>query len=94
MVNSLNCPICLCSQTTHNNKLFGAFLLGQSNSQNGRLGNSTVNSSLCVTKTLTEAFPWDEAPRYLIRDRDRIYGAVVKSPPRRPRLGRMAFPNG
>jgi transposase InsO family protein len=26
---------------------------------------------------LTEAFPWDEAPRYLIRDRDRIYGAIV-----------------
>ena len=24
-----------------------------------------------------EAFPWDEAPRYLIRDRDRIYGSVV-----------------
>ena len=26
---------------------------------------------------ITEAFPWDEAPRYLIRDRDRIYGSVV-----------------
>ena len=26
---------------------------------------------------LTEAFPWDEAPQYLIRDRDRIYGTVV-----------------
>ena len=26
---------------------------------------------------LTEAFPWDEAPRYLIRDRDRIYSAIV-----------------
>ena len=25
----------------------------------------------------SEAFPWDEAPRYLIRDRDRIYGSVV-----------------
>ena len=25
----------------------------------------------------TEAFPWNEAPRYMIRDRDRIYGAVV-----------------
>ena len=28
-------------------------------------------------RQLTEAFPWDEAPRYLIRDRDQIYGAVV-----------------
>ena len=26
---------------------------------------------------LTEAFPWDEAPRYFIRDRDRIYGSIV-----------------
>ena len=25
----------------------------------------------------TEAFPWTEAPRYLIRDRDAIYGATV-----------------
>jgi hypothetical protein len=24
-----------------------------------------------------EAFPWDGAPRYMIRDRDRIYGTVV-----------------
>jgi transposase InsO family protein len=30
-----------------------------------------------IAHQLTEAFPWDEAPRYLIRDRDRIYGAVV-----------------
>src|SRR6202790_5078973 len=27
--------------------------------------------------SITEAFPWDEAPRHLIRDRDRIYGSVV-----------------
>ena len=26
---------------------------------------------------ITEAFPWDEAPRHLIRDRDRVYGAAV-----------------
>src|SRR5207253_10667811 len=26
---------------------------------------------------VAEAFPWDEAPRHLIRDRDRIYGSVV-----------------
>jgi hypothetical protein len=30
-----------------------------------------------VAHQITEAFPWDRAPRYLIRDRDRIYGAVV-----------------
>ena len=26
---------------------------------------------------ITEAFPWNEAPRYLIRDRDGVYGAVL-----------------
>jgi transposase InsO family protein len=30
-----------------------------------------------ITQQLTEAFPWNEAPRYLIRDRDGIYGAAV-----------------
>jgi hypothetical protein len=30
-----------------------------------------------VARQMTEAFPWDEAPHYLIRDRDRIYGGVV-----------------
>src|SRR5664279_1384959 len=30
-----------------------------------------------IARQLTEAFPWNEAPPYLIRDRDRIYGAVV-----------------
>src|SRR6202011_4026804 len=30
-----------------------------------------------VARQITEAFPWDEAPHYLIRDRDRIYGRVV-----------------
>jgi transposase InsO family protein len=28
-------------------------------------------------RQITEAFPWNEAPRYMIRDRDRIYGAAV-----------------
>ncbi len=30
-----------------------------------------------VARQITEAFPWNEASRYMIRDRDRIYGAVV-----------------
>src|ERR1700686_2599349 len=30
-----------------------------------------------VARQITEAFPWDGAPSYMIRDRDRIYGAVV-----------------
>ena len=30
-----------------------------------------------IARQVTEAFPWAEAPRYLIRDRDRVYGAAV-----------------
>src|SRR6202022_723459 len=30
-----------------------------------------------IARQITEASPWDEGPRYLVRDRDRIYGAVV-----------------
>jgi transposase InsO family protein len=30
-----------------------------------------------VARQITEAFPWDEVPQYLIRDHDRIYGSVV-----------------
>jgi hypothetical protein len=57
-----------------------------------------------VARQITEAFPWDEAPRYMIPDRDRIYGSVVARRLRaigirtsrlhQSRSGRMALPNG
>jgi len=31
-----------------------------------------------IAQQITEAFPWNEVPRYLIRDRDGIYGAAVR----------------
>jgi transposase InsO family protein len=31
-----------------------------------------------IARQLTEAFPWDEAPSYLIRDNDRVYGHVAR----------------
>jgi transposase InsO family protein len=30
-----------------------------------------------IARQLSEAFPWNEAPQYVIRDRDSIYGTVV-----------------
>jgi hypothetical protein len=56
-----------------------------------------------VARQITEAFPWDEAPHYLIRDRDRISGSVVtrrsramgiRDKPTAPCLGSMSSPNG
>jgi len=40
--------------------------------------NVTQNSTAeWIARQITEAFPWNESPRYLIRDRDRIYGDVA-----------------
>ena len=57
-----------------------------------------------IARQITEAFPWNEAPRYLIRDRDCVYGlpspadcapwASVTSPSPQARLGRTVSPKG
>jgi len=40
--------------------------------------NATTNPTAdWIARQLTEAFPWNEAPHYVIRDRDCIYGTVV-----------------
>jgi hypothetical protein len=31
-----------------------------------------------IAQQIVEAFPWDETPRHLVRDRDAVYGQVVK----------------
>jgi hypothetical protein len=31
-----------------------------------------------VARQITEAFPWDGVPGYMIRDHDRIYGTLVR----------------
>ena len=46
----------------------------------GHVGGTAADNRLfveAVARQITEAFPWSEAPRYMIRDRDSIYGAVV-----------------
>lgn len=30
-----------------------------------------------IARQITEAFPWNDNPQYLIRDRDRVYGSMV-----------------
>ena len=32
-----------------------------------------------TAQQIVEAFPWDEAPKYLLRDRDKIYGKVFQN---------------
>jgi transposase InsO family protein len=31
-----------------------------------------------IARQITEAFPWNEAPLYLIRDRDQVYGVALR----------------
>src|SRR5712664_1905242 len=41
--------------------------------------NVTTNpTSEWIARQITEAFPWDQAPSYLIRDRDSSYGGIVR----------------
>jgi transposase InsO family protein len=59
--------------------LLYAFVIVRLDRRNLVCINVTTNPTAeWIARQLTEAFPWDEAPRCLIRDRDRIYGAVVK----------------
>ncbi len=41
-------------------------------------GVTTHPSSLWASQQIREAFPWDTAPRYLIRDRDGSYGTAFR----------------
>ena len=42
--------------------------------------NVTANPTAAwIARQITEAFPWDEAPRYLIRDRDTSYGMASRA---------------
>jgi transposase InsO family protein len=63
--------------------------------------NVTANpTSEWIARQITEAFPWDEAPSYLIRDRDCSYGVIVRKRIRamgirdRPTAPRSPWQNG
>ena len=56
-----------------------------------------------IAHQITEAFPWNELPRHLISDRDRIYGEValrricamgIRDKPIAPAFGRTVLPKG
>jgi len=63
--------------------LLYAFVIVRLDRRNLVWTNVTTNPTAeWIARQLTEAFPWSTAPRYLVRDRDRIYGSIV---PRRLR---------
>jgi transposase InsO family protein len=59
-------------------RLLYGFVIVRLHRRNIILINVTTNPTAeWSARQITEAFPWDGAPRYMIRDRDRIYGPVV-----------------
>jgi transposase InsO family protein len=59
-------------------KLLYAFIIVRLDRRDLAWINVTANPTAeWAARQITEAFPWNEGPRYMIRDRDRIYGGVV-----------------
>ena len=56
--------------------LYGLLILRHDRRRLLWLGTTTHPTAEWIARQLTEACGWDEAPRYLIRDRDRSYGEV------------------
>ena len=59
--------------------LFVFIVLQHQRRQILHFGVTTNPTSEWTSQQIREAFPWDTAPRYLIRDRDAAYGAVFRS---------------
>ncbi len=59
-------------------ELLYAFVIVRLDRRNLVWINVTTNPTAeWIARQITEAFPWDDAPQHLIRDRDRIYGTIV-----------------
>lgn len=54
--------------------LFGFMLLAHERRRIGHYNVTEYPTAQWTAQQVIEAFPWDEAPRYLLRDRDRIPG--------------------
>ena len=66
--------------------LYGLLILQHGRRQMLWLGVTTHPTAEWIARQLTEACGWDRTPRYLIRDRDGVYGEIFKR-----RLGAMGI---
>lgn len=57
--------------------LYVLIILGHDRRRLLSLGVTAHPTAEWIARQITEAFPWDQAPRYLVRDRDAVYGEVV-----------------
>jgi len=58
--------------------LYAFVILGHARRQIVSIGVTDHPTAQWIARQISDAFPWDEAPRYLIRDRDAVYGHVVR----------------
>jgi hypothetical protein len=59
--------------------LFGFIVLHHERRRIVHVGVTAYPTADWVAQQIREAFPWDTAPRYLIRDRDGAYGQSFRS---------------
>jgi transposase InsO family protein len=57
--------------------LYGFLILHHGRREILRIGTTAQPNAEWLARQLTEAFGWEKAPRYIIRDRDRAYGDIV-----------------
>ena len=57
--------------------LYGFLILHHGRREILWIGTTSHPSAEWIARQLTEAFGWEEAPRYIVRDRDRAYGDIV-----------------
>ena len=80
--------------------LYGLLILRHDRRQILWLGATAHPAAEWIARQLTEAFGWEQAPKYLIRDRDRAYGEVFARRVRsmgirdRPTAPRSPWQNG
>jgi len=58
--------------------LYGLVILGHGRRRLIRCAVTAHPTAEWIARQIVEAFPWDEALEYLVRDRDAVYGEVVK----------------
>jgi transposase InsO family protein len=81
-------------------QLFALLVLGHRRRQLLRFAVTRNPTAEWLARQITEAFPWDSAPKYLIRDNDRAFGGVFKARVRamgirdRPTSFRSPWQNG
>jgi hypothetical protein len=62
-------------------QLFAFFVLGHGRQQLLWIAVTRNPTAEWLARQITEAFPWDRAPKYLIRDNDRAFGTYLRLRP-------------